>query len=145
MMTAETAVLMVAAIAGLVSMAFYVQRAVQGGVFGVAGSMGSQYDPRDHYTEDQRLTMWEEVHRQTGDSAGTFAASMVAANHLKQPAEYDSILDPRRMDGHHGWDRRKRTLESLPTGRVLREPAWQFSEITADWTGTSDARYRDIK
>jgi len=150
-MTAETTVLIMAAISALISMAFYLQRAVQGGVFGVASSLGSQFDGRDPYLETQRLQMWEEVHQQTG-------SSMVAANHMNIPKgayfsddhSFSPTNDPRYRDcvlagSESACLRVERTLESLPTGRVLREPAYQLSEVTSSWNAQTDAEYRDYK
>lgn len=150
-MTAETTVLFLAAAAALVTMGIYLQRAVQGGVFGVASSLGSQYDRRDPYLETQHLQMWEEVHQQTG-------SSMVAANHMNIPKgayssedhSYNVANDTRYRDcvlagSASACLRVERTLESLPTGRVLREPAYQLTEVTSSWNAQTDAEYRDYK
>lgn len=145
--TAETAVLVTMGIAGLVAMSVYVQRALQGGVFGVASSIGSQYDPRNPYQETQGLNqpMAETVYQQT-------VQSMVAANHLPM-TKMEASTDDRFVYGcppGSGSDdpecaRLERTLESLPTGRVLREPAGQLSELNANWDITTGSDYRDSR
>jgi len=144
-------VLLTAAIAGLVAMSFYVQRAIQGGTFGVAQAVGSQYDPRDAYREDQTVSMTEEVYRQTLGVPDQ-PSSMVAAHHHTAGVEYgtahDDYYDPRPLclNGNIlGCERRKRTLESLPTGFVFREPSMQLTEMTAEWNSGSTSTYRDAR
>jgi len=142
--TAETAILVACAIAGLVAMTFYVKAALQGNVFSISSSIGTQYDPRDQYREDQRLDMTEEVYQQT-------ALSMVTAHHLAQPpnSPFDPIPQQYVFDARRGVpngdERRRRILESLPAGRVFREPSFQFSLVTADWESTSTSDYRDAR
>lgn len=145
LMTTETCLLLITAIAGLLTMGFYVQRALQGNFFGTTQSIGLQFDPRDHYREEQHLDASEVVRQQP-------AYSMAPANHLPTPDpdffQFAAVVNDDRVIACGGGDpaaceRRKRFLRDLPTAFVFREPSLQRSELTASWAGTTDSDYRD--
>ena len=111
----ETAVLITCVITGLVFMRIYVQRAIQGGLFGATSSLGMQFDPRDPYRERQTLSSSDTV-RLVSAVSDTGVAGMVGAE---------------LMGGKlHGGDA---SLPDLPVGPVYREPALQSTEVGGNW------------
>ena len=131
--TVETALLIVFAVAGLVGMAVYVQRAMQGNVLSSAQSFGSQFDPRDSRSEQQTIDVTETTTEQV-------AAPMVEARIIET-----TDLTPRSLGltpvKHPQW-----VLESLPNGAVPREPAAsRASEVKTRWTATSTSTFEDVR
>lgn len=59
--TVELAVLIGVAVAALVGMIVYVQRAYQGYVYANASSQGSQFDPTKPHSLDQRLNQFSQT------------------------------------------------------------------------------------
>ena len=130
--TAETATLIVFGVAALVGTAVYVQRAMQGGVFGTVQSYGSQFDPRDVRTDRQDITITETLRQQVG--APMVEARIVEATPLKREAGARPFKHPQ-------W-----VLESLPSGAVPREPAYQeTSEATTTWKTTGTSSFEDAR
>ncbi len=131
--TAETAVVLTAVIAGLVFLAFYVQRAMQGSFFGTSQSIGLQFDPRDVYAENQSVGMTETVTQDVGWEMT--AASILPTGEITDVVELHFHPAP-----HPKW-----VLESLPSGPVPREPAAQQAQsVIADWDANRSATYDDI-
>lgn len=135
--TVETALLIVFGVAGLIGMATYVQRAMQGNVLNSAQSYGSQFDPRDARSERQTVDLTETTTEQVG-------APMVEAR-IIETTRYEPL---RAIDGtivlpaptrHPQW-----VLESLPNGAVPREPAMsRASEVKSEWTAASTSTFED--
>jgi len=120
-----------AVIAGLVFLAFYVQRAIQGSVFGTSQSIGLQFDPRDGYVEGAQVGMTETVTLQTG-------WPMFSANILPT---YERDEDLSGGEAHPDW-----IHSSLPNGPVPREPAFYVGQqVTADWSSNRSATYDDLR
>lgn len=142
--TLETALILVFVVAGLALMGFYLQRAMQGGLFGASQAIGLQFDPRDFYQETQQLPdMTETVHEAC--TADIVCGAMIEAQIIPQVIPDKSVLmDPLDPDGG-GIGNPNRLLNSLPTGPVPREPAILGSEVTANWKVTRDATYDDAR
>ena len=117
--TAETAVMMTMIITGLVFMRIYVQRAIQGGLFSTASSLGMQFDPRDPYQERQHLTSSDTVHLVTPVDAphGMVGAALLGGE----------------LDGGNA------SLPDLPTGPTYREPSVQAAQVSSTWSLTAPA------
>ncbi len=124
-MTVELSVLLVFAVAALAFMAFYVQRAMQGSVRNTSQSIGLQFDPRDPYGESQNINLTETTRQQV-------LWSMMSAAQHKAKTLADSG-DPNMV------------LDSLPTGPLPREPAFQQSAVTANWNSNRSADYDDLR
>ena len=127
--TVEAALLMTVVVAGLVFLLFYLQRAIQGNVFGASQSIGLQYDPRDPHGEHQSIGMTETTTQDVG-------WSMTSANLLPL-----TPVDDFPALAHPDW-----ILSSLPTGPVPREPAFYRSQqVTTNWSANRNAAYDDIR
>lgn len=133
--TAETAVMFALAISGLVALAVYIQRGVQGNLFGGTQSIGLQYDPRDAGNrETQRLVNLNEVQEQVTRQA------MVEAE-LLTPVDPDE----RSTGSPAKFGKWKMTLKSLPTGPIPREPTAQESTVDTTWTTSRDGVLIDAR
>ncbi len=126
----ETALLIGTAVAGLLALQVYAQRAFQGNLFWGSQGLGLQVDSND-YSESQTLNnMNETTVLQTG-------AAMLAAQTIQpmSPAyQANSVynhVDPNIR------------FSSLPVGAVPREPAQQNSNIIASWGTNQTASYND--
>lgn len=116
----ETVVVLTCVITGVVIMKIYVQRAIQGGMFGTASSLGMQFDPRGPYQERQRMSSSDTVHLMTPVDA---PAGMVGA----------AIRGGELDDSETG-------LPDLPYGPIYREPSVQSVEASSSWTVDSPER-----
>ena len=152
--TAETAVLICCAIAGLLAMKGYVQRAIQSNLFSGSQAVGLQYDSRNGHHEQAAIHINERVeqHAQWG---------MFGGDILEQPEDCTTpVISPSACPHYGGatygggiltevddryYQRFGRILSSLPSGPVPREPAFQDTKADMTWTATSDARYDDVR
>ena len=116
----ETVVVLTCVITGVVIMKIYVQRAIQGGMFSTASSLGMQFDPRDPYQERQRISASDTVHLMTPVDA---PAGMVGAE-----------LRGGELDNSNA------SLPDLPLGPVYREPSVQSVQASSSWTVDSPER-----
>ncbi len=126
----ETVVRATFLIAGIVYLGFYLQRTMQGSLFGSSRSLGLQYDPRDTYQETQTLYVQDSYAGQ--DSGAPVGFSLIAADLIKvNPVATQT--GPQKM-----------YLESLPEGPIPREPAWvAIPYVESEWTVKRKATYND--
>ena len=136
----EAAIAFICILGGLLVMAPYFQRAMQGNVFGSAQAMGQPFDPRDSFSETQQITVMEDTVTQQ-PVWGMFGADLQRTRPISDEmlSLYAASSNPRLAE-HPGW-----ILESLPSGPVFREPAVQLSESNASWNVTRTATYNDAR
>ena len=133
----EAVICFVFIIAGLVFMAQYTQRAMQGNIYGATQAVGQQFDPRDPYNETQQIaTMQDTVQQEVwwGMFGGDLRRTGPISEEMRSLYAY---YNPRLVE-RPNW-----TLESLPSGPVFREPAVQQSQMDASWDVTRTATYND--
>lgn len=118
----DTIILFVVVVAALVGMSTYIQRAFLGNLKSGAAAIGAQFDPRDTYSETQGITSTDMIeHHVLG---GTVGAYLMDGRIASKPRPGVSLPD-------------------IPTGPVHREPAAQDAVVTANWSTTHSASYRD--
>ena len=136
----EAVICFVFIIAGLVFMARYTQRAMQGNLYGATQAVGQQFDPRDSFSETQQITTMEDTVQQEvwwGMFGGELRPTGPISDFMRSVyAKYNPRLAATPKD----W-----ILESLPSGPVFREPAAQDSQVDAKWDVTRTATYNDTR